>query len=465
MIERWGTIIKSMGFFAASLAVVCLPLMSTQAEEFGGIQGVNISWSPDGKTLAFYSNYDGDNEIYLIDIDGTNIRQLTFNEIPDGMPAFTPEGNAVIYAAKAEAGWEIRSVTVMGGEPEVLIKSDEFQALWPNMAEDGRVVFTARPKEPEVEGDQDTFIWDPETGKISALIDTNFTDYHGRLSKDGEKLAFASNRSGRMEIYVAEADGRNPRQITRSPEELQRYGSASPVFSPDGHFLVYWGDEEGRFFHDHGHYVHDLETGETTALKKRILSTAYPSISPDGRKIAYVAAATPDDNSEFYIYVMDSAGQNHIRVWPVEEKAEFTEEELSVAKFWKDMGVVLREEGFSLYAQRYHPEFRHWDIERTGQMGTYESAINAWFGFHEAGHRITCTNVVPVSIDIVGDLAYARLIYEQTNTLADGTTITGVWRMFDVFKRYEDTWQVLESNMVKIEPDPEAMGNYRCLEK
>lgn len=145
-----------------------------------------------------------------------------------------------------------------------------------------------------------------------------------------------------------------------------------------------------------------------------------------------------------------------------EPAQDFSPEELSVAQFWEDMGPTLRDEGLEAYARRYHPDFRHWDISGTGRMGTYDSAIKAWTRFHEAGHQITCTHVIPVSIDLVGDRAYARLIYEQTNTMADGELTSGVWRMFDVFKRNGDTWRVLESNMVQIEPDQEKDAAYGC---
>ena len=145
------------------------------------------------------------------------------------------------------------------------------------------------------------------------------------------------------------------------------------------------------------------------------------------------------------------------------EGPKFTEEELSVAKFWENMGPTLRDEGLEAYAIRYHKNFRHWDIQGTGRVGTYESAIAAWTKIHNDGHRITCTNVIPITIDIVGDQAFARLVYEQTMTFADEREpSTGLWRMFDVFQRYGDTWQVLESNMVKIDPDPDAMDQYRC---
>ena len=62
----------------------------------------------------------------------------------------------------------------------------------------------------------------------------------------------------------------------------------------------------------------------------------------------------------------------------------------------------------------------------------------------------TRTHVEPVTIDILGEHAFARLIYEETVTHANGHVTTGVWRIVELLKRYGDTWQLLENSMVSI---------------
>ena len=143
----------------------------------------------------------------------------------------------------------------------------------------------------------------------------------------------------------------------------------------------------------------------------------------------------------------------------VAEDASFSKEEISVAQFWKDMGPTLRDKGVAAYAIRYHDDFRHWRILGDGGFSNKESAVRYYTKFHEDGHRITCTYVEPVTIDIIGDYAIARLIYEETITYADGRTTTGAWRMVDVFQRFADTWQVLESNMIDITQVGESTGD------
>ncbi len=143
--------------------------------------------------------------------------------------------------------------------------------------------------------------------------------------------------------------------------------------------------------------------------------------------------------------------------------AEFTEEELAVADFWQNMGPTLREEGLEAYAVRYHEDFLHWNIGRGGRVSDKSSAISAWTNFHEAGHRITCTHVEPVTINLDGDRASARLVYEQTNTYADGRVATHVYHMSAEFVRYVDAWQVLQTNMIDVTPLDDGKGDARLL--
>ena len=143
-----------------------------------------------------------------------------------------------------------------------------------------------------------------------------------------------------------------------------------------------------------------------------------------------------------------------------EIESAFSSEELEIAKFWEDMGPVLRDEGVAAYAERYHDDFRHWDIQGSGRLSNKESAAKFWGKFHEDGHRITCTHVRPVTIDVFGDISVARLIYEQTDQYADGKESTGLWRMVAVFKRNGDSWQVLGTNLVATEPAADDEEGY-----
>ena len=60
------------------------------------------AWSPDGRQIAFESTMDGDREIYVMNADGTNIRQLTHNTLWDEGPAWSPDGTKLAFSSGAD---------------------------------------------------------------------------------------------------------------------------------------------------------------------------------------------------------------------------------------------------------------------------------------------------------------------------------------------------------------------------
>ena len=132
-------------------------------------------------------------------------------------------------------------------------------------------------------------------------------------------------------------------------------------------------------------------------------------------------------------------------------EVELSSAQLEVAKFWEDMGTTLREEGFDAYARRYHEDFSHWSMDIGGEPGTKTSAVRFWGKFLADGHQITCTFVEPVTVNLYDDFAFARLVYEQTSEYADERVETGAWRMVALFAREGDSWQVLATNMRKLD--------------
>ena len=71
-----------------------------------------LAWSPDGKRIAYVSERDGNPEIYVVDVDGTEEEgtqevRLTFNEFPDLLPAWSPDGKRIAFVSFPSEGGEI----------------------------------------------------------------------------------------------------------------------------------------------------------------------------------------------------------------------------------------------------------------------------------------------------------------------------------------------------------------------
>ncbi|NDJ78685.1 MAG: TIR domain-containing protein [Chloroflexi bacterium] len=111
-----------------------------------------IDWSPDGRWLAFDVDlgYDGNSDIYLISPEGGEPRQLTFNEGPDMMPAWSPDGSQIAFASSRDGeDLEIYVMNADGSDPRQLTfnEDEDLSPVWkPNP---GVEVVSFSPETPE----------------------------------------------------------------------------------------------------------------------------------------------------------------------------------------------------------------------------------------------------------------------------------------------------------------------------
>jgi TolB protein len=72
--------------------------------------------SPNGRQMAFMSRRDGNWEIYVINVDGTDLTRITEELAEDGLPAWSPDGRAIAFASRRGGAWAIWAVSPNGGE-------------------------------------------------------------------------------------------------------------------------------------------------------------------------------------------------------------------------------------------------------------------------------------------------------------------------------------------------------------
>ena len=111
------------------------------------------------------------------------------------------------------------------------------------------------------------------------------------------RLVFASKRDGNWEVYVADADGSNPRNLTNDPDQDE---PAAP--SPDGRKIAFRTNREGTF----EIYVMNADGSSPRRLTDGEGQNFWPTWSPDGSKIAF----TRDRDDTTGIFVMDADGSN-----------------------------------------------------------------------------------------------------------------------------------------------------------
>ena len=216
------------------------------------------SWSPDGQQIAFSSERDGNYEIYVMDADGGNPQNLTNNPLNDRDPSWSPDGKRIVFSARRDGHFENElaltyEIYVMdddGGNQQRLTENrkNDWQPSWSPNGE--RVAFTSDRK-----GDFQNFeiyVMDHDGGNQQRLTENRVSDSFPSWSPDSKQIVFCSDRDGHVhakhgwptnEIYVIDADGSNPKNLTNNPHTDDSPAWFSPPFSvsPAGKKFTMWG--------------------------------------------------------------------------------------------------------------------------------------------------------------------------------------------------------------------------------
>ncbi|HQU81902.1 MAG TPA: LpqB family beta-propeller domain-containing protein [Pyrinomonadaceae bacterium] len=194
-------------------------------------------WSPDGTKIAFASARDGNSEIYVMNADGSNQTRVTNNTVFDTEPTWSPDstklafqslrsGNRDIYAVNADGSNELRLTTSTG------------QDILPKWSPNGaQIVFISNR-----DGNYEVYTMSANGDAQTRLTTNTASEFSPDWSPDGSQILFSSDRDGNGEIYVMSANGANQTRLTNSSSNED-----APVWSPDGTKIVFISDRDGNF--------------------------------------------------------------------------------------------------------------------------------------------------------------------------------------------------------------------------
>jgi serine/threonine-protein kinase len=205
-------------------------------------------------------------------------------------PAWSPDGKQLVYTADADGFKQLFVRTLATGGERRLTRSgcDEIQPTW---SPDGRTLAFVRASAPggrldpsDINGwyydGGDIWTLDLPTGKQDKLIERAFGP---AWSPDGSRLAFDAGWAGPHRIWVADARGLNPRQISSDSNDAVVHAGAR--WSPDGKHVVFRRIEKIQW----DIAVADVAGSRVTRLTNDIVPDIDPTWSPDGRSIYFAS--------------------------------------------------------------------------------------------------------------------------------------------------------------------------------
>jgi len=295
------------------------PERKLAAREVGTNFGNEISWSRDGKVLAYLDATPEGLNLFLLSLDTLERTQIQPTCGLAGNPTFSPRGTFLAWVCDDMEGSSSLMVVRLkdGRQTHLLSRSDQIGGLaW--SFDERRIVFSsqgalwetslARPNDLEilplahdasdlaarpsgrglvfVQGSSDVNIWRLDllssSRQARKLIASSGEESSPDISPDGNKIAFESTQSGVREIWVSDADGSNAQQITDFHEPM----TGTPRWSPDGKLIAF----DSRLGGEANIYIVNPHSGLPHKLSVDRRNNEMPSWSINGAWIYFVDA-------------------------------------------------------------------------------------------------------------------------------------------------------------------------------
>ena len=195
--------------------------------------------SPNGTQIVFVSNRitqtnpTGDFEIFVMNSVGSDVTQLTFNGAEDSWPRWSPNGQWIAFHSNVDGNFEIYVIRPDGTD---LTRVTEYAGLdqFPEWSPNGKQLSIRR--------DTDLYLIDPDgSNPIQLTTGTIGFNQMASWSPDGKRLAFLSTREGYPSVFVMDADGGNQVNLTPKPDHVSAtaWSSRAPAWSRNGKYIYF----------------------------------------------------------------------------------------------------------------------------------------------------------------------------------------------------------------------------------
>jgi TolB protein len=258
-------------------------------ETLTGLPGIFLT------KIAMSCDRTGKKEIYVMNFDGTDVKQITKHRSVAFSPAWSPDGTKIAFSLIRKHQNNVKNIDLYEFDfaSETIKMLSNRKGINSGAAyspDGGKIALTM-----SFLGNPEIFTLDPNTNTVARLTSSFGFDVDPAWSPDGKSLAFVSSRSGMPMVYNMSLDGTKTQRLTYAG----RY-NATPTWSPKNNKLGFAGWLDGHF----DIFIMNPDGTNIERLTKNQGNNEDPHFSPDGNFVVFSSNRTGQQN----VYAMNIDG-------------------------------------------------------------------------------------------------------------------------------------------------------------
>jgi eukaryotic-like serine/threonine-protein kinase len=305
-VSETGMLAYRMGVGAGGLLLAWFDRSGKQGATVGEPANiVGFQFSPDRKSLAAAIQDPSNTDIWTYDVSRGLRTRFTFDPAMDSSPVWSPDGRSIIFASNRKGHFDLYRKSSNGSGAEELLYADNLNKTPTSWSADGKfLLYQARSGTGENENDLWALPLTPEQSKgplkpFLVLQTPSNSEFDPQFSPDGRWIAYTSDESRRLEIYV-----------TPFPQPPSGPGGKRQV-STAGGFLPRWRQDGKEIFY--------------RGLDRRLM--AAEAVSSGGilevGQVRPVFGTTPNITEGYPLYDVSTDGQHFLlRIFPEQKSGE-----------------------------------------------------------------------------------------------------------------------------------------------
>jgi TolB protein len=238
----------------------------------------------------------GNKEIWVMDYDGSNQRQITHYNTISTMPAVSPDGARVVFTSYLQGSPQVVMHSVDTGRRLHFLNQRASLNATADFTPDGkRLLYSS-----SASGVAQIYVADLDGGNFRRISSSNAIEVEPKVNpKNGSEVVFVSGRSGLPQIYRMNIEGADVQRLSNGEGE-----AVNPAWHPDGQHIAFaWtrGFSPGNY----NIFVMDVASRQVVQLTHGAGRNENPSWAPDGRRIVF--ASTRGGSQQIWTMLADGS--------------------------------------------------------------------------------------------------------------------------------------------------------------